>query len=151
MTPYSARPAQELELVVIECTLDPTTAGLFQMKAHIADRRSDVVQLDPEDSRWQPQQREDCAMVLHTSGSTGNKKVVPHTVEDLLIGAVAIASACQLTPKDVCCNQMPLFHIGGIARNVLSPIISGGSVVCMPYLEPKLFWKVRAGSVHGCW
>ena len=91
MTPYSARPAQELELVVIECTLDPATAGIFQMKAHIADRRSDVVQLDPEDSRWQPQQREDCAMVLHTSGSTGNKKVVPHTVEDLLIGAVAVA------------------------------------------------------------
>ena len=144
MTPYSARPAQELELVVIECTLDPTTAGILQTKAHIADRRSDVVQLDPEDSRWQPQQREDCAMVLHTSGSTGNKKVVPHTVEDLLIGAVAIASACQLTPKDVCCNQMPLFHIGGIARNVLAPILSGGSVVCMPYFEPKLFWTVAS-------
>ena len=47
-----------------------------------------------------PQQRDDVAMVLHTSGSTGNKKVVPHTVEDLLSGAVCIAAACQLTTED---------------------------------------------------
>ena len=37
---------------------------------------------------------------------------------------------------------MPLFHVGGIARNVLSPIISGGAVVAMPYFEPALFWSV---------
>eukprot|EP00967_Tisochrysis_lutea_P110967 scaffold174109_cov30-Tisochrysis_lutea.AAC.7 len=50
-------------------------------------------------------------MVLHTSGSTGNKKVVPHTLGDLLAGAICIAAACELKPTDICCNQMPLFHI----------------------------------------
>ena len=85
-------------------------------------------------------------MERHTSGSTGNKKLVPHLLEDLVVGAICIAAACQLEPSDVCCNQMPLYHIGGIARNVLAPILSGGSVVAMPFFEPSLFWKVATAS-----
>ena len=97
-----------------------------------------------------PSQREDEAFVLHTSGSTGNKKLVPHLLEDLVVGAVCIAAACRLEASDVCCNQMPLYHIGGIARNVLAPILSGGSVVAMPFFEPSLFWKA-AQSANATW
>ena len=39
---------------------------------------------------------------------------------------------------------MPLYHIGGIARNVLAPILSGGAVVAMPAFEPAAFWQVAA-------
>jgi len=137
--------AEELDLVVIECTVDAGTAGVFRMEVaaeRVADRNASRPRGSSTSDHFGPQQRGDCAMVLHTSGSTGNKKVVPHRVDDLLAGAITIAAACQLAPTDICCNQMPLFHIGGIARNVLSPIISGGAVVCMPYLEPKLFWEV---------
>jgi acyl-coenzyme A synthetase/AMP-(fatty) acid ligase len=141
--------AEDLDLIVIECKADPDVAGLFKMVPQnertgpsASNHERDLAGTD----RFGPQQRSDCAMVLHTSGSTGNKKVVPHTVEDLLVGAITIAAACQLTPADICCNQMPLFHIGGIARNVLSPIISGGSVVCMPYFEPSAFWQAVASA-----
>ena len=32
----------------------------------------------------------------------------------------------DLGPTDACCNAMPLFHVGGIMRCVLSPVLSGG-------------------------
>jgi len=135
--------SETLDLLVLEATPLADEAGLFTLVDALGGLRDTTIQALPEDRR-KPQQRLDTAMVLHTSGSTGNKKVVPHLVEDLLAGAICIAAACQLKPSDVCCNQMPLFHVGGIARNVLSPIISGGSVVAMPYFEPALFWSVCA-------
>lgn len=37
---------------------------------------------------------------------------------------------------------MPLFHIGGIIRQVFSPILSGGEVICCPSFDPSLFWQI---------
>ena len=132
--------ASELGITVISCTKTESECGIFTVEQLLAAREPAT----PASATKVPSARKDTAMVLHTSGSTGNKKVVPHLVEDLLGGAVCIAAACQLTPDDRCCNQMPLFHVGGIARNVLAPIISGGSVVAMPYFEPGLFWRVAS-------
>ena len=74
------------------------------------------------------------ALMLHTSGSTGKKKVVPITMSQVLMGAAAIAASCGLDQKDICCNFMPLFHVGGILRNVLAPIISGGGLLPCHFL-----------------
>ena len=82
------------------------------------------------------------ALMLHTSGSTGKKKVVPITMSQVLMGAAAIAASCGLDQKDICCNFMPLFHVGGILRNVLAPIISGGGTVAMPFFDVDNFWQV---------
>ncbi|KAK3280874.1 hypothetical protein CYMTET_11307, partial [Cymbomonas tetramitiformis] len=64
---------------------------------------------------------EDIALVLHTSGTTGNKKLVPILLRDLVLGALCITASCNLLASDVCCNTMPLYHVGGICRNLLSP------------------------------
>ena len=37
---------------------------------------------------------------------------------------------------------MPLFHIGGIIRQVYSPILSGGCVICCPAFDPATFWSL---------
>eukprot|EP01041_Mallomonas_annulata_P009368 gene9368-19429_t len=81
-------------------------------------------------------------LLLHTSGTSGNKKLVPYTLETLLTGVACIISSWRLTPKDMCLNMMPLYHIGGIVRNILSPILSGGSVVCCPGFDACLFWEI---------
>lgn len=60
----------------------------------------------------------DEALVLFTSGTTGNKKLVPHFMGDILTAAVTIALSWELNPSDVNCNLMPLFHVGGIIRYV---------------------------------
>ena len=81
------------------------------------------------------------ALVLHTSGSTGKKKVVPITTHQLVLGATAIAASSGLTAKDVCLNFMPLFHVGGICRNLLAPLFAGGSTVAMPFFDVSDFWS----------
>ena len=103
--------AEQLDIRVLEATVAPDDcAGIFTLVDALAGLREntpDAAESRPvKDGAWDaPQGRLDTAMVLHTSGSTGNKKVVPHLLEDLLAGAVCIAAACELKPTDVCCNQ----------------------------------------------
>jgi acyl-CoA synthetase (AMP-forming)/AMP-acid ligase II len=60
----------------------------------------------------------------------------------IVVGVACIVSSWNLTPNDVCLNMMPLFHIGGIMRNILSPILSGGCVIACSGFDPLLFWDV---------
>ena len=81
-------------------------------------------------------------LLLHTSGTSGTKKLVPYSLDMLVIGVGCIISSWKLTPSDVCLNMMPLFHIGGIVRNIFSPILSGGTVIASSGFDPVLFWDV---------
>jgi acyl-CoA synthetase (AMP-forming)/AMP-acid ligase II len=84
----------------------------------------------------------DEVLVLFTSGTTGAKKIVPHCLGDLLVASATIALSWNLTPNHVNCNLMPLFHVGGIVRQVFSPVLSGGSVICCPSFDPTIFWAL---------
>jgi acyl-CoA synthetase (AMP-forming)/AMP-acid ligase II/acetyltransferase-like isoleucine patch superfamily enzyme/acyl carrier protein len=98
-----------------------------------------------DNSSWiQPNQYDDEVLVLFTSGTTGSKKLVPHTLSNVLVGTACIAISWKLTPNDVNVNLMPLFHIGGILRQVYSPILSGGCVICCPAFDPNIFWQLLA-------
>lgn len=35
---------------------------------------------------------------------------------------------------------MPLFHVGGIVRNLLAPVLSGGSTIVCTGFDPDAFW-----------
>lgn len=35
---------------------------------------------------------------------------------------------------------MPLFHTGGIVRNLLSPILAGGATILAPGVDAAIFW-----------
>ena len=94
-----------------------------------------------EESKSTTSTRFDTVLVLHTSGTSGNKKRVPYTLESLVVGAAVVALSWHLTPRDVCCNMMPLFHVGGIARNIFAPVLSGGSVVCLAAFDAATFWS----------
>ena len=90
-------------------------------------------------ARWKPDGSR-VALVLHTSGSTGKKKVVPITQDQLVLGSCAIAASSGMVAEDVCLNFMPLFHVGGICRNLLAPLLAGGSTVAMPFFDASDFW-----------
>ena len=83
-------------------------------------------------------------LLLHTSGTSGNKKLVPYTFGMVLIGVSCIIESWHLTKSDVCLNMMPLFHIGGIMRNVLAPILSGGTLIACSGFDALLFWDILA-------
>ena len=60
----------------------------------------------------------------------------------MLTAAATIALSWDLAPSDVNCNLMPLFHVGGIVRQVFAPVFSGGCVVCCPSFDPSVFWSL---------
>ncbi|KAK6978158.1 hypothetical protein R3P38DRAFT_3470163 [Favolaschia claudopus] len=62
----------------------------------------------------------DQSLILHTSGTSGKKKVVPYSLLSLIVGTCAVVESWDLREEDVNLNMMPLFHVGGIVRNLLA-------------------------------
>jgi acyl-CoA synthetase (AMP-forming)/AMP-acid ligase II/acetyltransferase-like isoleucine patch superfamily enzyme/acyl carrier protein len=89
-----------------------------------------------------PNRPDDIALVLFTSGTSGKKKVVPYTVHTITSGVAFVIESWGLTKHDRCINMMPLFHVGGIVRNLFAPIMAGGSTICCPAFDANLFWDV---------
>ncbi|KAF9254935.1 acetyl-CoA synthetase-like protein [Marasmius fiardii PR-910] len=87
---------------------------------------------------------DDRCLVLCTSGTSGKKKVVPYTLRCLVVGAWAVVQSWGLTTSDVNLNMMPLFHVGGIVRNLLAPVFSGGSTIVCPGFDAVAFWSISS-------
>ena len=135
----------QLGLIPILIVPDEKTSGMFEMEGD--PFRVDTMRIKRKvfsrrqlKSAFMEDPRARVGLVLHTSGSSGKKKVVPITISQLAVGAIAIASSCELNDTDKCCNFMPLFHVGGICRNVLAPIFSGGSLAAMAFFDARDFW-----------
>jgi long-subunit acyl-CoA synthetase (AMP-forming) len=69
------------------------------------------------------------ALILLTSGSTGNPKIVSLSHENLLHSVHAIIKSLALEPEDRAINLLPMSHIGGLVDLFLVPLVSGGSLV----------------------
>jgi acyl-CoA synthetase (AMP-forming)/AMP-acid ligase II len=66
---------------------------------------------------------------LHTSGSTGEPKVVHLTEDQLLHVARCVADHNQLEPTDVGYSPLPLFHINAQVVAVLATLVAGARLV----------------------
>ena len=73
---------------------------------------------------------DDVALVLHTSGTSGQPKRVLLTQRNLCASAAHIAASLHLTPADRSLCVMPLFHIHGLVASLLAALWAGGSVAC---------------------
>ncbi len=82
---------------------------------------------------------EDPALILYTSGSTGQPKGVIIPQRQILYNAVATATAWELSHSDVAPVATPLFHTGG--WNVFATPLwyRGGTVVLFDQFDPATF------------
>eukprot|EP01051_Picozoa_sp_SAG22_P000962 SAG22_NODE_32_length_27675_cov_12.130119_7_plen_648_part_00 len=130
---------------VITLTPRAATPGLFDLsspnvkKPKPARSRGDWPELNGGD---------DIGLILHTSGTVGAKKRVAYTLKTLVTGSGCIISSWGLSPTDCALIMMPLFHVGGVCRNVFAVVLSGGSFSCssLEYLSdsesPHHFWNM---------
>ena len=86
----------------------------------------------------------DVAVVLFTSGSTGNPKAVLHSHRGLAYKAHSMTAAHGLTPDDVALMPSPLAHISGLLNSVLVPGAAAMPVVLMEKWDPE-----RAADLAG--
>lgn len=94
------------------------------------------------DKAAEPNAADDIALILFTSGTSGTKKVVPLTTHSIVAGVAFVIDSWAMTESDVCLNMMPLYHVGGLIRNIFAPIFSGGSTICCPAFDPNCFWDM---------
>lgn len=84
------------------------------------------------------------SLVLHTSGTSGTKKVVPYSLRHLIVGTACVIHSWNLHPGQVNMNMMPLFHVGGIVRNLWAPVLSGGSTIMCGGFDAGAWWNLAA-------
>ena len=95
----------------------------------------------PSNITANPPTPDQIALILHTSGSTGQPKRVPIRHRNLAISAANIARHYQLTPNDVSLCVMPLFHVHGLVASVLAALCSGGKVIVPAKFNALSFWR----------
>ncbi len=144
--------AQELDRALAE--LGPVLLvlgpGLSETARSVARRRGlPVAELQRDGDRFRltppsatlrrPPVRPDAGecLVLQTSGTTGQNKLVPLAWTTVLAGAAATSRAYQLTAADRRLNIMPLFHVQGLVGALLAALSCGSSVVCAPSPQPQ--------------
>ncbi|KAJ6485731.1 acetyl-CoA synthetase-like protein [Mycena sanguinolenta] len=126
-------------------------AGLFDMS--VMPDEGGTYDYDDEDDARGPSRLHtlgDQSLILHTSGTSGTKKVVPYSLLSLIVGTCAVVESWDLRESDVNLNMMPLFHVGGIVRNLLAPMFSGGSAIMCAGFDAMAFWTL-ARDLQASW
>jgi acyl-CoA synthetase (AMP-forming)/AMP-acid ligase II len=93
--------------------------------AALADHTSRLVSTDP-------------AVILYTSGTTGNPKGATLTHASIIASAMAQAEHLGQTADDVSIGHMPLNHVGGMTCTVAAAMVAGGRVALLPRYSPQM-------------
>ena len=84
---------------------------------------------------------DDIALILHTSGTTSQPKIVPLSQRNLCASAAHVADTLALNNTDCGLNIMPLFHIHGLIAGLLAPLAAGSQVFCSPGFNALNFFS----------
>ncbi len=87
-----------------------------------------------------PQKLSSDALIVYTSGTTGNPKGVVLTHE-MLYDAHGIALHHGFGESDTFMTAMPLFHVNAIVTTCLTALWCGATVVLNRKWKPQLFWE----------
>jgi len=98
------------------------------------------------------------AILMRTSGTTADPKLVGLSHANVLAATVAMASVFQLAPDDICLTPMPMHHVHGLIAGALSALAAGSSIHCCESFSPQAFdaalrgfsptWMTAAPALH---
>lgn len=88
------------------------------------------------------------ALIVYTSGTTGAPKGVVLEHGNLLADAQGIAAWHGLTETDRAMLVLPIHHVNGIVVTLVTPLLTGGSLVLNNRFSARRFWATVADE--GC-
>jgi acyl-CoA synthetase (AMP-forming)/AMP-acid ligase II len=83
----------------------------------------------------------DEALVVYTSGTTGNPKGVILSQTNLLTDAQAIAEWHQVSESETMMCVLPLHHVNGIVVTIVTPLVGGSTIVLNQKFHPDRFFE----------
>ena len=108
----------------------------------IAGRRNAAIDL-PLAPAWP-------SLLMASSGTTGEPKIVPLSEAQLLSTAAGVAVQLGLTPSDIGYSPLPLFHINGLVVGVLSALVADSTIVVERQFSRRSFWDA-VSRVEATW
>ena len=82
------------------------------------------------------------AMLMYTSGTTGEPKGVLLSHWNLIYAGRVVASAQALRAEDRVLSSLPLYHINGQCIATVGPVVSGGSIVMPHRFSVSQWWTL---------
>jgi long-chain acyl-CoA synthetase len=82
------------------------------------------------------------AMLMYTSGTTGEPKGVMLSHGNMIHAARVVAAAQELNADDRVLSSLPLYHINGQCIATVSPIVSGGSIIMPHRFSASQWWPL---------
>jgi acyl-CoA synthetase (AMP-forming)/AMP-acid ligase II/acyl carrier protein len=125
------RAGLSLGIPMIELSKSDAVAGLFGL-AGAGDQECPA----PDE----PAVSDDLALVMGTSGTTADPKIVRLTHGNICTSACWHSAALELQQNDHCLNIMPLHYCHGLNATLMPTLHAGASIVCTPGLDPSRFF-----------
>ncbi|MBQ6224258.1 MAG: acyl--CoA ligase, partial [Campylobacter sp.] len=105
-----------------------------------------------EESKFNPQTlsvkpaAEDVAMILYTSGTTGNPKGVMLTHNNILSDVHSMVISFKISDEDSMLCILPMFHTLAWTANIITPLSLGLKIVVMANITPASAWLHLMGK-----
>lgn len=81
------------------------------------------------------------ALILFTSGTTGDPKAVVHSISSLFESARSLAKVWNMTQNDTVLHGLPISHAHGLVIAPLPVLYAGGTLLWMDVFEPRAVLK----------
>jgi malonyl-CoA/methylmalonyl-CoA synthetase len=81
---------------------------------------------------------DDDALLVYTSGTTGQPKGAIHTQRSLLAGVRSLCGAWGWQPDDRLLLALPLFHVHGLCAGLFGTLTAGASATVFPRFDESL-------------
>ncbi len=92
---------------------------------------------DMPDKKWRHRSLDKTALIVYTSGTTGNPKGVEITYRNIYSQVIAIGKCFNFTPNDAMLSILPMNHLFEISVGFMSFLNKGASIYYSNSLKPK--------------